>query len=76
MISGETGLLCQVRSASDLADKMLHFLSLPLPQRQAMGQKARKMVEDCFSEQLVIDRYMSFVHRVGAERRVGQEITA
>lgn len=76
VINGETGLLCQVRSASDLADKMLHFLSLPLPQRQAMGQKAREMVEDSFSEQVVIDRYMSFVHRVEEERRVGQEITA
>jgi glycosyltransferase involved in cell wall biosynthesis len=38
---GETGLLCEVRSAASLADAMRRFADLPTAERLAMGERGR-----------------------------------
>ncbi len=71
VLDGQTGFLCRVADAPDLADKLLRFIALPLPEREAMGQRGRAFVELNFDERLVIGRYLDVVQAVAAERPVG-----
>jgi glycosyltransferase involved in cell wall biosynthesis len=70
VIEGETGLLCRVRDAQDLADKLMAFAALPVSDRQCMGARARVFVEQCFSEDVVIGRYRHLVAAYAAAPRV------
>lgn len=54
---GETGFICDARSANDLAEKMHSFIRLTSEQRHAMGHRGRAFVEQHFDEQVVLDRY-------------------
>ena len=56
---GVTGYLCEVKSARDLAQKMIQMLELSAVQRARMGQLGRLKMEQQFSEQTVIDRYLA-----------------
>ncbi|TXK36808.1 glycosyltransferase family 4 protein [Pontibacter qinzhouensis] len=60
----ENGLLCQVRSATDLAAKMLQLLQLSNEQLQQMGQASRKLAETKFNDRFVIDRYLAAIAEV------------
>ena len=51
------GLLCRVKSATDLAAKMLQMINLPEKTRQEMGERGRKKMELEFNEQVVIHKY-------------------
>ena len=53
-----TGLLCQVRDAKDLAEKMERIAEMVPLQRRAMGAEGRAKMEREFDEQLVIDAYL------------------
>ena len=55
---GETGLLCEPRSARSLADAMLAIASMQAEARQAMGQAGRSYMERCFSEAVVHRAYL------------------
>jgi glycosyltransferase involved in cell wall biosynthesis len=61
---GRNGLLCRVRDAADLADKMLAFVDLPPEQRARMGREGRAKVERQFDEHLVIDRYLEVIAEI------------
>ncbi|MFD1873799.1 glycosyltransferase family 4 protein [Hymenobacter bucti] len=66
---GRNGYLCQVRSADDLAAKLLQMAQLP-PQRLAvMGAASRELAEEKFDEQLVLREYLAAVAEAG--KRVG-----
>ena len=69
---GETGLLCRVRDAEDLAAKMIEIVDIGHARRDAMGQAGRGKMERQFDERLVIEAYLSALHEcVGhAPRRV------
>ena len=67
---GRNGFLCQVRSATDLADKMAHMVALPPAQRQAMGLAGRAKMEAEFDEQIVIKKYLAAIEEILAKRRV------
>jgi glycosyltransferase involved in cell wall biosynthesis len=56
---GETGLLCRVRDAEDLAAKMIEIIDIGRPRRQAMGQAGRAKMERQFDERLVIEAYFA-----------------
>ncbi len=71
LIGGETGFMCRARDADDLALKIKSFLALPLDQRQAMGNRGRAFVEQCFDEQIVVDRYLHVAAAVSLRRRAG-----
>jgi glycosyltransferase involved in cell wall biosynthesis len=57
VVDGQTGLLCRVRDADDLARAMLQFAALPRHERMAMGQRGRERIVREFDEQVVIARY-------------------
>lgn len=55
---GVTGLLCQVRDATSLADAMRRMIRLSHGDRAAMGAAARMRVERDYAEERVIDIYL------------------
>jgi len=61
VVAGETGLLCRVRDAEDLARAMLAMIDMSAEARQAMGAAARRMVEARFDEAIVIKAYLDAV---------------
>jgi glycosyltransferase involved in cell wall biosynthesis len=65
---GQTGFLCKPKNAKDLEEKILTFLALPQVERQAMGKRGRRYVEDNFDERLVINRYLTVVDEIEASR--------
>jgi glycosyltransferase involved in cell wall biosynthesis len=61
---GVNGLLCRVKDASDLADKMAQMHSMTHEQRQEMGLRGREKVEREFDERIVIDKYLRAIEEV------------
>lgn len=59
---GVNGYLCQVRDATDLADKMERILLMTPLQRKTMGLRGRAKMEREFDEQIVINRYLSVIN--------------
>lgn len=59
-----TGFLCKVRSADDLADKMLNMLNLSPEKRIEMGEKGRKKVREQFDENIVINKYQDAIQHL------------
>ncbi|HEX8657916.1 MAG TPA: glycosyltransferase family 1 protein, partial [Hymenobacter sp.] len=64
VVDGRNGYLCQVRSGTDLAAKMLRVLGLPAADLQRMGQASRHLAETRFDEQLVLDKYLTAVAEI------------
>ena len=67
---GVNGLLCRVRDAGDLAEKMRQMLDMPRNRRSAMGFASRRYMAERFDEQTVINRYMEFFTAHGWRREV------
>ena len=63
---GQTGLLCEARSASSLAEAMTAFILMTPAERAAMGKEARLKAEREFSEAIVVDAYLEVLREVGA----------
>jgi len=55
---GQNGYLCEVRDASSLASAMSRMAELPSSSRLAMGDAARRKVQEQFSEGLVTKAYL------------------
>jgi glycosyltransferase involved in cell wall biosynthesis len=55
---GVNGYLCAVRSSASLAEAMRRLANLPPAQRLAMGEAARRRVQERFGEGLVIQAYL------------------
>ena len=58
VIDGRTGYICLPKNSEALADAMEKFASLRQEDRDAMGQAARALAEERFSEEIVIDAYL------------------
>lgn len=58
VVDGETGYLCEVRSAKSLAAAMLKMLEAPPAERLQMGKRGRRKVEQEFGESLIIAKYL------------------
>ena len=63
--NGRNGYLCQVRSANDLAAKLLQVAQLPAARLAALGQASRQLAEEKFDEQLVLREYLAAVLAAG-----------
>ena len=57
---GHNGLLCQARDAADLAEAMHRLQQMTPAERQRMGQHGRALVSQRFSEEYVINQYLSY----------------
>ena len=55
---GINGLLCRVADADALAEAMERFAAMGVDERQALGERGRKLVLERFDEHLVIARYL------------------
>ena len=58
MRDGHNGYLCEVRDAGSLASAMSRMAGLPQSTRVAMGDAARRKVQNEFGEVLVIGAYL------------------
>ena len=63
VIDGETGLLCDARSAEALAEAMKRMLKLPPQQRSEMGRRGRAHIEANYGEGLVVAKYLEALGR-------------
>jgi glycosyltransferase involved in cell wall biosynthesis len=61
---GVNGLLCRVRHAADLADKMVQMLQLSAEDLHRMGQASRALAEAKFDDRLVIRKYKEAIAQV------------
>ncbi|WP_161889885.1 glycosyltransferase family 4 protein [Pontibacter russatus] len=61
---GENGYLCQVKSAADLADKMMRMLQLPDGELQRMGQASRQLAVTRFDDRIVIGKYLQAIDSI------------
>lgn len=56
---GITGFLMKEKDSQDLIAKMKTFIAMKNPDREVMGQKARKKVEQEFDRQIVVEAYLT-----------------
>jgi glycosyltransferase involved in cell wall biosynthesis len=70
VIDGENGMLCEVKNSIDLASKMKDMLMLSEAQRKLMGEKGRAKMEKEYDEKIVIQKYLSAISLVLADKKV------
>lgn len=58
---GVNGFLCRARNADSLVEALTQFLMMNSDQRQAMGDASREKISKEFSEEVVIQRYVSLL---------------
>jgi len=63
---GVNGYLCAARDPASLAAAMRSLAELPAGQRSAMGQAARRKVQEQFSEEFVIRAYLDVIAGLGS----------
>ena len=61
VIDGVNGFLCAPRDYSDLAGKLIAFLSLDPAAKEQMGSASRMKVEREYDERIVINRYLAAI---------------
>lgn len=61
---GVNGLLCRVRDANDLAEKMQRMIEMTPSERNSMGDLGRKKMEMEFDEKYVIVRYLQVINDI------------
>lgn len=59
---GENAVLCPVKDTAGLADAMRRVIGMAAGERQAMGARGRRIVEEEFDERLVASHYLSAVN--------------
>lgn len=64
---GETGYLCKVKDAGDLAEKLLKMYNLSEEERIRMGKNARELMKTKFAKQIVIDAYVDAIENILSE---------
>jgi glycosyltransferase involved in cell wall biosynthesis len=69
---GDNGFLCEVRSASSLAEAMQRMIQLSASERAAMGQRGRAKMAREFDEALVVKAYLTEIERALAQRRLSR----
>ncbi len=67
---GHNGLLCRARDAADLADALHRLQQMTPTERQQMGQRGRTLVTQRFSEQYVINQYLSCCRNITVAARL------
>lgn len=70
---GVNGLLCQVRDADDLAEKMMQMIRLSPEKRLTMGEAGRQKVESEFDEKVVIQKYLDVIGEILNTRISGEK---
>jgi len=61
IVDNETGFLCKVKDAEDLAKTMIKMIQLDSTEREKMGKAARERVKEKFTKKIVIDAYLNHI---------------
>jgi glycosyltransferase involved in cell wall biosynthesis len=61
---GYNGLLCKIKDADDLADKMVELASMDNAQLETFGKNGRIKIEAEYNESLVINKYLSALSEI------------
>ena len=61
---GVNGYLCEVEDSHSLKEQFIKMIGLSLRQREEMGKKGRKKVINEFSDERVIDKYLTSIHEI------------
>jgi glycosyltransferase involved in cell wall biosynthesis len=69
---GVNGLLCEVRDAVALEQAMGAVLAMAAGERDLMGAEGRRVVEETFSEDVVVEATLGAVRRVAAVAAPGR----
>lgn len=64
VVENESGLLCQVKNASDLSNKMIDICEMSYDQLENMGKKGRQLIQRKFDEKIVIDQYLNHLSNI------------
>jgi glycosyltransferase involved in cell wall biosynthesis len=63
VLEGKTGFLCQPSDHKQLAGVMEKIIGMDNAQRRQLGKEGRKIVQACFREETIINRYLHFLHQ-------------
>lgn len=66
---GVNGLLCKVKSGTDLAEKMIQMMKLSAEERKMMGKKGREKMIKEFDKKIVIQKYLEAIEEVIHEKQ-------
>ena len=66
---GINGYLCEVRSATDLAQQMLTLMAHADEVLHDMGRASRLKAERQFDERIVIEKYLNAIREVSRQAR-------
>jgi glycosyltransferase involved in cell wall biosynthesis len=61
---GVNGLLCEVRNAASLAEKLAQMLDMSGAERRAMAERGRQKVAKEFDERVVVETYKDLVQKM------------
>lgn len=61
---GYNGFLCRAKDADSLFHSMESMLKLSSDERHALGDNSRRLAEEKFDEQLVVDRYLHWIDKI------------
>ncbi len=68
VVDGVNGFLCKRKDSQDLAEKMKKVYGLSEESLAELGQNSRKIAVEQFDEKLVIDKYLSTLSEVDAQK--------
>ena len=58
------GLLCKVKSSTDLASKMIEMFELPQEVRMQFARNGRNKIEEYYDEKIVINTYLKSINNI------------
>ena len=61
---GVNGYLVKINNTKDLIEKIELFLHLSIAERRNMGLQGRKLVEEKYDRQIIIDHYLNEIHHL------------
>lgn len=64
IINNESGFLIEEKNAKDLIEKMKRFIELPMSEKELMGKKGRKHIEENFNRDIVVKQYYEQIKNV------------
>ena len=64
VVDGLNGYLCEVKNANSLKDKIVKMIHLTAKEREEMGKRGREKVINEFSDEKVIEKYLSSIHTI------------
>ena len=66
---GVNGYLVEVKNSVELSEAMAKMVNLPLDKLTRMGEEGRKKVENNFSQEKIIDKYLSLLQGLNLQQR-------